>query len=403
MKNKVGSPVKGNDFYGRDLEIAEISDLIARGHVLMLAPRRVGKTSILFRLRDQPTDGWKCLFFSAEALTSEAQFVAAFLETVWKLAPPSTWKLKISHRLQQFIHGLGGVDVGFLRVRLADAIQGTWQEDGATAVQILDSSESKTLVLIDEFPIFVRRLLEQPDGRQRTSLFLDWFRDLRIARDLDNVRFLVTGSIGLDGVVHLPGLTATINDFAPYRLGPWSLELADQFLARLGEEESLPLAPEIRSSILSRINWPIPFHLQLFFDQIRRSRAAEISLQRVEDAYKSLLESQNRLHFEHWAERLEAVYSSAPEHDLARAILRAAALAPVGITKDTVVQLRQKYAPRVRETTILATLENDGYLTFQDSHWVFASFLLRDWWIRWKTDFDDLAESRHHGRKSAPL
>jgi AAA+ ATPase superfamily predicted ATPase len=43
MKNIIGKPVAGENFFGRERELQELSRISEDEHVLLLAPRRVGK------------------------------------------------------------------------------------------------------------------------------------------------------------------------------------------------------------------------------------------------------------------------------------------------------------------------------------------------------------------------
>ena len=55
MRNVIGQAVVGDDLYGRDYELARLRETLAQGeHILMLAPRRVGKTSLMLELRRAP-------------------------------------------------------------------------------------------------------------------------------------------------------------------------------------------------------------------------------------------------------------------------------------------------------------------------------------------------------------
>jgi len=47
----VGSPVKGEDYYGRDELIELIWKRLEKNNLLLAAPRRFGKTSIMLNLR----------------------------------------------------------------------------------------------------------------------------------------------------------------------------------------------------------------------------------------------------------------------------------------------------------------------------------------------------------------
>jgi len=48
LRNKVGPPVIKEDFFDREAEICRLTELIDEGNnVLLVAPRRVGKTSLV--------------------------------------------------------------------------------------------------------------------------------------------------------------------------------------------------------------------------------------------------------------------------------------------------------------------------------------------------------------------
>lgn len=45
LKLKIGSPVAGEDFFGRNAELRKAETLIEDNNLMLAAPRRVGKTS----------------------------------------------------------------------------------------------------------------------------------------------------------------------------------------------------------------------------------------------------------------------------------------------------------------------------------------------------------------------
>ena len=53
MHNLIGKPAKGEDFFDRERETRRLWDRLDTDNVLLLAPRRVGKTSLMYRLRDR--------------------------------------------------------------------------------------------------------------------------------------------------------------------------------------------------------------------------------------------------------------------------------------------------------------------------------------------------------------
>src|SRR5262249_23069895 len=50
MRNMTGRPVTESDFYNREIELAGLWRKLETDHVLLLAPRRVGKTSLMYKL-----------------------------------------------------------------------------------------------------------------------------------------------------------------------------------------------------------------------------------------------------------------------------------------------------------------------------------------------------------------
>jgi hypothetical protein len=390
VKNKTGPPVREDDFLERAAETQELWHLATRQHVLVLAPRRVGKTSLLYHLKDCPLDGWRCLFFSVESLETEAQFVARLLRTVCEAHPGGAWLTRFSVGLRQLLQGFGQIEAGPVEYNIAQALGNDWRDVGATALDVLRDLQGNTLVLVDEFPLFVRNLLDGPgEAKRRTRLFLDWFREARNIPQQNGapVHFVLTGSLGLDAVVKAVGMSGTINDLDIFRLGPLTATLSTELLDRLSKGEVLPLSGPVRQTILDRIDWPIPFHLQLLFKEVLtevKFRGRTLDADLVDNAYGSLLSAENHKHFSHWVERFEEPLLAPQERDLKKALLRAACRDRQGITSGTSMQICRKVASDLDVEAILLSLSHDGYLTFHDGRWRFASSLLRDWWLKWQ-------------------
>ncbi len=388
MQNRTGKPVRKGDFFDRQQEMKELWHLVERDNVLMLAPRRVGKTSVLLRMRDLPRQGWQCSFINVEAVDSEAQFVARLLANLYRLNPEGTIWSRLGEGLWRVLQGIA--KVGPVEVDLTRVIARDWQEVGSSVLRLLGQLPGKNLLLVDEFPIFVRRLLRSQDGVERTRLLLDWFRMVRLDPSIEDadVHFLLAGSIGLDAVVAKVGMTGTINDLVTFWLGPLTTAKGSELLAELGKGEGMELDEGIRRRILSHITWPIPYHLQLMVDQLLRQvrfHGATLSEMLVDQAYEALFTAANRKYFSHWEERLQDKLLEPQERDLMRTLLEAAARDPSGMDAGTLLQLRNQVAPDVDERAVVLALEHDGYLVEHQGRWRFASSLLRDWWLRWQT------------------
>ncbi len=392
MKNKAGPPVRREDFLEREEETQELWHRAMRGHVLMLAPRRVGKTSLLRHMEDSPRDGWSCLFLSAESLDSESQFVARLLETASTAHPDGAWKERSSLAFKKFLKGVGQAKAGPVDIDIGQALLTEWRDIGATALRVMQELRGNTLILVDEFPVFVRNLLgsdDNPEGKRRAKLFLDWFREIRNAQGngAGRVHFILTGSVGLDMVVRKVGLSGTINDLSTFSLGPLTPEQAWKLLQCLSEGEDLLLPEAVQTRMLEHIDWPIPFYLQLLFREVLsrvkfRRKVLDESL--VDEVYESLLGPEMVKHFDHWKERLDDSLLSPQVRDLRRALLEGACKDRRGLSRSSIVQIWKKVAPDEDADEVLLGLNHDGYLTRKGNRWLFTSSLLRDWWRRWQ-------------------
>jgi AAA+ ATPase superfamily predicted ATPase len=63
-----GQVVRGDNFWDRPYLIADILDVVeSAGHVLLVAPRRVGKTSLMYRIMDTMGDEYIVVYVNTEA------------------------------------------------------------------------------------------------------------------------------------------------------------------------------------------------------------------------------------------------------------------------------------------------------------------------------------------------
>lgn len=384
MRNQTGQFVSGTDFYGRIDELRELWEHAERGNVVLLAPRRVGKTSILNKMLDEPREGWQTAYLDVMSVDSEQRFVARLLAKLYSLAPKRELWRALGDGLLDRVERLTMVRAGPLEWELVESIGDDWKELGQLALST--KFDRPTLLMIDELPIFVQRLLRAKGGPERTDVFMHWFRSARaqLTGDDGGLRFILAGSIGLDSVVSRVGLSATIADLHPCRLGPFDRPDAEGLLETLGLMEAIDMTDAVVARILERVSWWIPYHLQLVFKELwclDRFEGRTVCPALVDEAYESLLELRHHKDFAHWIERLDKQAWAPAERDLMNAVLAAAAKDPAGVSTDVVRQLAVDGG--LDPAAVLPSLEHDGYLVFDHDRYRFGSALLREWWARW--------------------
>ena len=81
MKNIVGPPARDQNFFQRNREIEKIKSRIEAGNNLQIAaPRRIGKTSILFYLLDNHISDYIYVYIDTERVDNEQEFYKKLFE-----------------------------------------------------------------------------------------------------------------------------------------------------------------------------------------------------------------------------------------------------------------------------------------------------------------------------------
>lgn len=387
IQNVVGKPVVDENFFGREAELEELQAITEREHVLLLAPRRVGKTSLLHALARRVEDDGSAIgvYASVAPATSETQFVQAVLNAVYQTRHGRKLKRGLVARALGIGRGVKSVKVAGSGIDLETRTP-PWQEDADRAFAAIMSSNVPLLILIDELPVLVLALARSDPSGARVRAFLQWFRNLRQhPQGAATLRFVLAGSIGLDNVTRRHQLSDTINDLRLWPLGPFDSAMAHEFLRQLAISYDLELGSELCSEICRTAEWLIPFHLQVIFSVLHElAGSTPPTPDMLRTAIETLLD--RRAYFSYWDERLHDSLGE-PSAAIARALLAICSQVAEGATSVAMSQRIASLVPDAVErantlTWIIDVLSNDGYLVERDGRWRFRSGLLRRYWVR---------------------
>lgn len=385
----IGKAVTGRDFFGRDQELADLGKAVGSQHVMMLAPRRTGKTSLMLALtaQEQARGQATSVYASVAEAATELDFVRTVLHAAYEteegksLRPGwfESWRQRRKSRVKK-------VEVAGTSVEL-DGIDPPWQQMAEEGFRKLMSSARPWLILIDELPALVLALAQQDPSGARVRAFLHWFRNLRqLPAAEKSLRFVLAGSIGLDAVTRRYDAAESLSDLMDWRLGPFDRGTAERFVTSLAEAQGMLLVPAVQQRLLEETEWLIPFHLQVLVCELVRCKRSLIPrLEDVDAAVEAAL--CHKLYFATWNERLHEVFGRA-DAEVARRVLTACAHPARGATSSTLQTMLAHAFPDPVERSdkqrwIMDVLENDGYLEpTSEQRWRFRSALLRRYWQR---------------------
>lgn len=380
MEIRTGNAVRGENFYRRDFLVEKIWDRIESGNnILLVAPRRVGKTSLMLHLKDNPKENHNFIFINVESVTSENEFFRILLS---KLI--SSGMVKFIHKSQNFIKehlpivkkiGHDGVTFDSKEYDFFNAYK--------TTLEKMDLKDKKLIIILDEFPEALENI--RLDFDDRTAIhFLHSNRVIRLSDKIKNVHFIYGGSIGLENIVKQLNSMQVIDDIESIKIKPLSYKEAINFISLLLKNVEFEISKENTEYILNKIEWLIPFYIQLTLlainDLYRETKASNVSKKMIDDAFLEAIEK--RQYFELWHTRLRKSLKK-DEYNFAKELLNLIS------EKDTIetnaihnLALKNKLEKDFKD--ILGLLVYDGYINNNEDIKIyrFNSPVLRMWW--WK-------------------
>ncbi len=383
MKNCVGAAVRGSDFWNRENELQNIWDAIESGsHILLAAPRRVGKTSIMFYLKDNPKSGYIVVYIDTESADSENEF----WHKLFNALSEEEFINKLKSRSKEAFAKLKSVKLKKIStsgVEFDDGKMVEYIELFEDLVKNLDI-DKKLVILVDEFAQTVENIIKY-DSTESAEAFLKTNRSLRQNPKIsEKITFLYAGSIGLESVAAKIGGTKFINDLNSIKVSPLQRAEALAFSKELCKSVNISLNNETLEYMLDKIEWFIPFYIQLIIEQLKsisRQNGGVLSPTDIDKSINNAIEHKN--HFEHWHSKLKSFENASYlfAKDVLSQISESATISSLEIQN-----LAAKYnvnGDDARET--IHSLVYDGYINNNDDAKIyrFNSPVLRAWWSKY--------------------
>ncbi len=352
----------------------------------------MGKTSVVRELgRRLEAQGWVFLFADVEGATCPEDLIADVAEAAYPVRSMkscfTTGTLSLLNRLSRRIR-----DIGPRQFRVsfrAELNKGNWRRLGEKLIRDCAEHDQPVLLVIDELPIFLKRMLRNDHGHEKVDEFLSWLRGTLQQLGDGSPTVIISGSIGLEPLVRRLGIPDRINYLYNFRLGPWNRRTCIECFDRLARSSDFQVEGGVGQAVYDKLGIGIPHHVQSFF-----ARHAEFALMQgrqwmavsdVDEVYRTVLlgpAGQNDL--VHYATRLKEGLGDELDYNIAMEILAEAATQDVfgPLARRS---LEQMYASRIgdvadRISEVLDILAHDGYLDACDIGYRFPSNLLKDWW-----------------------
>lgn len=394
----VGSPVRDDDFWFRADFIEELWESLEKHNVLLLAPRRIGKTSVMYRMLDRPEERWLVIHLNVEDIKTPDDFFISLIDALNEHQPEylrdtiaKGWDF-----LTGVLSHIEKIEAFKLKIELrkSENLKERWQERGNELMERVLRSGQRVLFIIDELPDMLNGMLAH--SAEEWDTFLRWFRKLREKSLRADVRWLVGGSVNLIAALDQQGKVKLINDLKVEPLRPFNSGEVDMFVTEMFEKHAVLYDDTVLPRIRELLGTPIPFFLQMLTQELYRTGKRDRSRRLDDDAVievfnKALLGEMARDKLQHYRARIDIHYPE-EEREAACALLNSLSPSDNGISHNALFNLyrhveEKKAVPRTGSALqgafrrILLHLQSDFYIEQREGGgFDFASRLLKTWW-----------------------
>ncbi len=324
MKITAGGIPLGTDFYtGRQIYVNNLGKLLLEGDVLVLGPRRTGKTCAIqeyLRQREADDKDFISIFIDLEKTQDLYEFYLLIIKKV--LSATKKWRYlmsegidgirNLSNSLRQifeveadlapYLGTEGEVKISF---KLPEFDPKKLDQLSMELCNLLQRLKKGVVIVLDEFPELIWKFGEVSTGDDtfqeqvnKTQYLMNGLRAMRQdpTKTGKTHRFIIAGSINLDNTLQYLGLDQTVNDLQRLRmpsLNPTqTLELMKLLCA--AEKFDFESPSQFNQFVNIQFGSSSPFYVQLYAEILRQASIDQLGLRKfssqdVTKAFKDLI------------------------------------------------------------------------------------------------------------------
>ncbi|MCB2306251.1 hypothetical protein LGL08_07180 [Clostridium estertheticum] len=387
MKITTGQAARGENFFKRPILINKLWRKIdSDSSIIISAPRRVGKTSLMRYIEDNPREKYYVVYVITESVYNENKYYKEIVKAI--LNCDSIRKRdKVINSIKDIAKNIfKSIDeVGIDSVKFSKNIEYNYYDKFIEIMRSIDLEGHKLIIMIDEFAQTIENI-QQKEGTAYAVHLLQSNRVLRQNSDINNkFQFIYTGSISLEGIARRMDSSKFINDLDIVKVTPLSKSEGKNLINELLKGLDFTMDEGTINHMLNEIKWLIPFYIQLAMDKIQdiydEDNLCVIHNKSVDIAIKRMIEENNK--FSSWHERL-VVYKNNDYKFIIETLDQISISEAKKITYNEIHNLAVKYNLCETYKDLLNTLIDDGYINNDDERkiYTFTSPILRMWWCK---------------------
>ena len=377
----IGSVATGNNFYLRNDIIEEIWAELKKGNsVLLAAPRRVGKTSIMQYMEQNSIENYRLIFQNIQGVKSANEL---FERIYTMLLSRLNTMDKAKKWVKKFLKSHKITKLGFPEIEFK-----TKPTDFAKEIELLlkdinnNQDVENIILLLDELPEVLFNINKNEENKEDAKIILKHLRHWRQQPEMNKkVKFVLAGSVGIHYVVDkIEKRNSDLNDLRPVKFNPLSENEAHKYIDWATKSATITYTAELKQYLLDKIQYFVPFFINLLLDEVnkqaKKGNNSNIRIQDIDIAFNTVVI--NNDHFKDWKKRLQD-YMPKEDFDFVNEIL-------IHTAHKGYISMQEIYDKAVKHNKtadymdFINELEKDGYLTeFEDKYRFISPFLSAFW------------------------
>ncbi len=355
---------------------------VAKGnHILFVAPRRVGKSSIMVDLSDNPPEGYACIYQNIEGVKSRNEFFKRLFHLILQCIQRSTLQEAKSFLIRcTKKYSITEITKSGFKLSSGDI---DYEIELRTLIPELKEAKVHTVIFLDEFAEVISKLSKQNKEIDAIDI-LHTLREMRSDKDFRHFTLVFAGSIGLQFVIKALDRPKLINDLHPVHTPALTESQAMYLINQLTQGATIQIDDDVMKYLCTRIHHLLPYYIQLMLEELdligRENIQPAISTEMIDEAFTRVLNKNKN--FEDWIERLKE-YQSAFFPYINDLLKHAAHKDGISIQEIYNKAIDDKYKRGEDYMDFVDQLINEGYwVETRTQVYEFISPFLKQFWIK---------------------
>jgi uncharacterized protein len=381
LNSVVGQVARGDKYFDRPYITKMLWDRIDSGNnILISAPRRVGKSSLMCHLLERSKENNRLLYITTEAVDDDNEFFKRlFYELISNLNGFHKYAKHFTTLMKKFGSSIEALGKDGIRLKEGKI---DYFEEFKKLLKAIDLDEDKIIIMIDEYAQTVENIKTKINS-DKAKQFLEKNRELRHEPQIaKKVIFIYAGSISLQAIVDNINSSHTTNDLYSFDFKPFPKKESKELIKMILKGSEYKISDSVVNYLIEQVEWLIPFHIQIVLDEANKycieNKSFTFTRKVIDEAFKSALNITS--YFQHWNTRLKKVLKG-NDYKFANELLNRLSYSE-RIEKKEIFNIAEKYSVTENYKNIIYILKYDGYINNKNESklYKFNSPILKLWW-----------------------